>query len=71
VINEAAKAAKLPKETCAYSLRHSAITDLVMSALDLFHIAQVSGTSVAMIEKNYAHLQQKQVREGLLVLSLK
>lgn len=71
VINEAAKVAKLPKETCAYSLRHSAITDLVTSGLDLFHVAQVSGTSVAMIEKNYAHLRQKEVRAGLLVLGLK
>jgi integrase len=70
-INDAAKAAKLPKETCAYSFRHSAITDLVTSGLDLFHVAQLSGTSVVMIEKNYGHLQRKQVREGLQVLGLK
>lgn len=70
-INDAAKAAKLPKETCAYSLRHSAITDLVTSGLDLFHVAQLSGTSVVMIEKNYGHLQRKQVREGLQVLGLR
>ena len=71
VINDAAQAAKLPKETCAYSLRHSAITDLVTSGLDLFHVAQLSGTSVVMIEKNYGHLQRKQVRAGLQVLGLK
>lgn len=70
-INDAAKAAKLPKATCAYSLRHSAITDLVTSGLDLFHVAQLSGTSVVMIEKNYGHLQRKQVRAGLQVLGLK
>ena len=70
-INDAAKAAKLPTETCAYSLRHSAITDLVTSGLDLFHVAQLSGTSVVMIEKNYGHLQRKQVRAGLQVLGLK
>lgn len=70
-INAAVDAAKLPAATCAYTLRHSAITDLVTSGLDLFHVAQLSGTSVAMIEKHYAHLQKKQAREGLQVLSLK
>lgn len=70
-INDAAKAAKLPEETCAYSLRHSAITDLVTSGLDLFHVAQLSGTSVVMIEKNYGHLQRKHARARLQVLGLK
>ena len=71
LINDAVAAAKLPKAVCAYSLRHSAITDLVTSGLDLFHVAQLAGTSVVMIEKNYGHLQRKQVREGLQVLGLK
>ena len=71
VIKDAVAAAKLPKAVCAYTLRHSAITDLVSSGLDLFHVAQLSGTSVAMIEKHYGQIQKKQVREGLKVLSLK
>ena len=70
-INDAVAAAKLPKAVCAYTLRHSAITDLVTSGLDLFHVAQLAGTSVAMIEKHYGQLQRRQVREGLEVLSLK
>lgn len=70
-INDAVDAAKLPAAVCAYTLRHSAITDLVKSGLDLFHVAQLCGTSVAMIEKHYGHLQKEQVREGLKVLSLK
>jgi site-specific recombinase XerD len=71
LINDAVAAAKLPKAVCAYSLRHSAITDLVTSGLDLFHVAQLAGTSAVMMEKNYGHLQRKQVREGLQVLGLK
>lgn len=70
-IKAAVVAAKLPRLVVAYTLRHSAITDLVTSGLDLFHVAQLSGTSVAMIEKHYGQLQKEQVRKGLQVLSLK
>ena len=70
-INAGVAAAKLPKAVCAYTLRHSAITDLVTSGLDLFHVAQLAGTSVAMIEKHYGQLRPQQIREGLQVLSLK
>ena len=64
-------AAKLPDAVCAYTLRQSAITDLVVSGLDLFHAAQLAGTSIAMIEKHYGHLRRQQVQEGLQVLALK
>jgi integrase len=70
-INDSVAAAKLPEAVCAYTLRHSAITDLIVSGLDLFHVAQLGGTSIAMIEKHYGHLQRRQVREGLQVLGLK
>lgn len=70
-INDAVAAAKLPAAVCAYTLRHSAITDLVTSGMDLFHVAQLAGTSIAMIEKHYGQLRRQQVREGLLVLELK
>lgn len=69
-IKDAAAAAKLPEAVCAYTLRHSAITDLVSSDLDLFHVAQLAGTSIVMIEKHYGHLRRKQVRHGMKVLNL-
>ena len=53
----AAAASGLPLETIAMSLRHSVITDLVHGGLDLLTVAQISGTSVAMIEKHYGHLR--------------
>lgn len=62
-------AADLNEKTTMYSLRHCAITDLVPH-LDLLSIAQISGTSVAMIEKHYGHLQQGAAQAALARLSL-
>ena len=76
-IKEAANAAGLPTATCAYTLRHSTITDLVTGAgsaaggLDIFTVAKISGTSVVMIEKHYGHLQREHARTALEGLSLR
>jgi hypothetical protein len=40
-----------------YTMRHSVISDLVHDGLDLLTVAQISGTSVAMIERHYGHLR--------------
>ncbi|MBP3984783.1 site-specific integrase [Pseudoxanthomonas helianthi] len=69
-ITEAVQAADLPSGTTAYTLRHSAITDLVTSGLDLFTVAQLAGTSVRMIEKHYGHLQQEHATAALSTLAL-
>ncbi len=69
-IKEAARAADLPEETTAYTMRHSVITDLVADGLDLFTVAALAGTSIAMIEKHYGHLQQERAREALAGLAL-
>jgi integrase len=66
----AAAAAKLPRATCAYTLRHSVITDLVTGGLDLFTVAKLAGTSVLMIEKHYGHLQREHARSALEKLAL-
>jgi integrase len=68
-IKEAAAAAKLPAATVAYTMRHSVITDLVTNGLDLFTVAQISGTSVAMIEQHYGKLRQAHARAALEQLS--
>lgn len=69
-IKAAVIAADLPASTTAYTLRHSTVTDLVQGGLDLLTIAQVSGTSVAMIERHYGHLQRKRAAEALAGLAL-
>lgn len=69
-IREGVAAAGLPARTTAYTLRHSAITDLVVGGLDLLTVAKVSGTSVAMIEKYYGKLRQAEARDALAKLAL-
>lgn len=69
-IRVAARAAGLPSNVSAYTLRHSVITDLVVGNLDLLTVAQLSGTSVVMIEKHYGHLRQDIAAEALAKLIL-
>lgn len=69
-IKDACASAGLPAETVAYTLRHSTITDLVVGGLDLLTVAQVAGTSVAMIEKHYGHLQSEHAKQALAALAL-
>lgn len=69
-IADAAKGAKLPAGTTAYTLRHSVITDLVASGLPLLTVAQISGTSAEMIERHYGHLSRHAAIEALAGLAL-
>jgi integrase len=69
-IKEAVKVAGLPTETTAYTLRHSVISDLVHDGLDLLTVAQISGTSVAMIERHYGHLRADIAAVALARLAL-
>lgn len=50
-IKHAAATNKLPDGFSAYTLRHSVITDLVRGGLPVLTVAQLAGTSVAMIER--------------------
>ncbi len=69
-IRSAVAASSLPAATTAYTLRHSVITDLVTGGLDLLTIAQISGTSVAIIESLYGHLRQDHAARALASLAL-
>lgn len=69
-IKAAVDAAKLPEGTTAYTLRHSVISDLVHDGLDLLTVAQISGTSVAMIERHYGHLRSDVAASALARLAL-
>ena len=69
-IAAAARAAELPPNSTAYTLRHSTITDLVSSGLPLLTIAQISGTSAEMIEKHYGHLVRHAAVEALAALAI-
>jgi site-specific recombinase XerD len=65
----AATQASLSGRATTYSLRHTAITDLVPH-LDLLTVAQISGTSVQMIQKHYGHLRQDRAVDALATLAI-
>ena len=69
-VKAAVGAAKLPDGTAAYTVRHSVISDLVHDGLDLLTVAQVSGTSVAMIERHDGHLRSNVAARALARLAL-
>jgi integrase len=49
----------LPAGTVAYSFRHSYITEAMQRGVDVATVAELTGTSVAMIQRHYGHLGQK------------
>lgn len=69
-MKDAVKAVGLPGASSAYTLRHSVITDLIRARLPILTVAQLSGTSVAMIEKHYGHLVRDDAEEALASLVL-
>lgn len=51
---------------------NAAITDLIVTGgLDLLTVAQLSGTSVAMIEKHYGHLRAETAVAALKVVGMR
>jgi integrase len=69
-IKDAVEAAGLPSAVAAYTLRHSVITDLIRARLPILTVAQLSGTSVAMIEKHYGHLVRDDAEEALASIAV-
>jgi integrase len=69
-VKEAVIKAGLPSEVTAYTLRHCVITDLVNGGLPILTVAQISDTSVAMIEAHYGHLVAHAATEALARLAL-
>jgi hypothetical protein len=63
--------AELPATATAYALLHSTITDLIaLHKLDTLTVAQLSGTSLLMIEKHYGHLLREHAAKALASLTL-
>lgn len=60
-----ALAARLPKETVLYSLRHSWITQSLLDGMSTLEVARLTGTSLQMIQDHYGHLVHEQARENL------
>lgn len=62
---EAAKSARLPSSIVMYHIRHAAISDLILGGMQSSLVAMLAGTSTAMIDKHYGHLQHEQTRKML------
>ncbi len=70
-VKAAVAAAGLPVDSVTYTLRHSAITDLVTHhGLDLMTVAILAGTSAAMIQKHYGHMDAGRATAALAGLAL-
>ena len=65
LFKNAVAAATLPDAIVMYSLRHTAISEMILAGIDSFIVATLTGTSVAMIEKNYGHLKHSVVTAKL------
>lgn len=66
----AATAAGLPPDAVMYSLRHSTITDLAAGGLPLLTLAQISGTSIKMIEAHYGQHQPGAATAALAAIAI-
>ncbi len=62
---DAVLAAALPPDIVLYSLRHTAISELIAGGMDSFLVARLAGTSTAMIDKHYGHLRHAATRAKL------
>jgi integrase len=58
-------AAKLPRDIVMYSIRHTAISEMIAGGMDTFVVAKLAGTSTAMIDKHYGHLRHDRTRDLL------
>lgn len=69
-VKDAVRAAGVPGAVSAYTLRHSVITDLIRARLPILTVAQLSGTSVSMIERHYGHLVRDDAEEALASIAI-
>jgi integrase len=69
-IRQAAISAGLSPAITAYVFRHSVLTDLVDGGLPILTVAQLSDTSVEMIERHYGHLNKSAAEQALAALAL-
>ena len=65
---EAIERAKLGEGVVLYTLRHSAISEMIAGGMNAFTVATLTGTSVAMIQAHYGHLFADQVKAALNAL---
>jgi len=66
----AVRSAQLADGIVMYSLRHTAISEMIAGGMDVFVVARLAGTSTAMIDKHYGHLRADRTRAMLDSINL-
>ncbi len=64
-IKDARTNAGLGDDVVAYTLRHVAITEMIVSGIDPLSVAKLAGTSIAMIQRHYGHLMKEKITAQL------
>jgi integrase len=67
-LGRAAKLAGLGKGVTPYALRHSAASWMVQNGVPTFQVAEVLGTSEAMVERHYGHLAPDHLRAAVAAI---
>lgn len=62
---DARRAAGLPETVVMYSLRHVAISEMLVSGMDPMTVSKIAGTSIEMISRHYGHLIRDRVTAQL------
>lgn len=62
---EARRQAGFGEDVTLYVLRHTAISEMIVSGIDAFTVARMAGTSTSMIDKHYGHLCAERTRSAL------
>lgn len=62
---QAAEDAGLPEDVVLYSLRHAAISEMLIGGVNPSTVAKLAGTSTAMIDRHYGHLIHDHTRAKL------
>jgi len=70
LVKDAASRAGLPQDVVLYSLRHSAISEMLKAGMATLEVARLVGTSLGQIEEHYGHIAQPHVREQLARVKL-
>lgn len=60
-LQEARARAALPDDVVLYSLRHVAISEMLVGGIDTMTVARIAGTSVAMIQRHYGHMMKERI----------
>jgi integrase len=69
VIQQARKKANLNPKTCAYTLRHSVMTDMINGGMSLITVSKIAGTSLEQIDKYYGKLVDDLTRQQMSALA--